>query len=84
MAMKDDLRAAVADETYVLVPRGHRGTSLIPLRVSLMARQEIDGPMRRRQASLRGLVEPRGPASERTCHTCGFRDRCGRAPSAEP
>lgn len=84
MAMEDELRATIADEAYVLVPREHRGTSPIPLPVSLMARQEIEDLMRRRNALLRGLVEPRRPASARTCRTCGSRDRCGRAPSAEP
>jgi CRISPR/Cas system-associated exonuclease Cas4 (RecB family) len=80
VAMEDELRATVADEAYVLVPRGRRGTSLIPLPVSLMAREEVDDLMRRRDALLRGLVEPRWPASERTCRACGFRNRCGREP----
>lgn len=80
MAMEDELHATVADEAYVLIPRGHRGTSLIPLPVKLMAREEVEDLMRRRDALLRGLVEPRWPASQRTCRACGFRDRCGRAP----
>jgi CRISPR/Cas system-associated exonuclease Cas4 (RecB family) len=80
MAMEDELHATVADEAYVLIPRGHRGTSLIPLPVNLMAREEVEDLMRRRDALLRGLVEPRWPASQRTCRACGFRDRCGRAP----
>jgi CRISPR/Cas system-associated exonuclease Cas4 (RecB family) len=84
LAMEAELRATVAAEAYVLVPRGHRGTSLTPLPVSLMARQEVEDLMRRRDALLRGLVEPRWPASDRTCSTCGFRDRCGRPPLAEP
>jgi CRISPR/Cas system-associated exonuclease Cas4 (RecB family) len=84
MAMEDELRAIVADEAYVLVPRRHRGTPLVPLPVSLMARQEVEDLMRRRDALLRGLVEPRWPASERTCSTCGFRSRCGWSSSAEP
>lgn len=84
VAMEDELRATVADQAYVLIPRGRRCTSLIPLPVSLMAREEVDDLMRRRDALLRGLVEPRWPASERTCRACGFRDRCGWAPKAAP
>ncbi len=70
MAMEDEMHATVADEAYVL----------IPLPVNLMAREEVEDLMRRRDALLRGLVEPRWPASQRTCRVCGFRDRCGRAP----
>ena len=80
MAMEDELHAIVADEAYVLIPRGPRGTSLIPLPVNLMAREEVEDLMRRRDALLRGLVKPRWPASQRTCRACGFRDRCVRAP----
>ena len=83
MTNPDALRAIVADEAYVLVPRRHRGASLVPLPVGLMARQEVEDLMRRRDALLRGLVEPRWPANERTCAGCGFRHRCGWAPSAE-
>lgn len=81
MAIEDELRATIADEAYVLVPRGYRRTSLIPLPVRLMARQEVEDLMRRRDALLRGLVEPRWPANERICRDCGFRERCGRARS---
>lgn len=63
MAMEDELRATVADETYVMVPRGRRGTSLAHLPVSLMAREVVEELIRRRDALLRGLVEPRWPAS---------------------
>jgi CRISPR-associated exonuclease Cas4 len=84
MAMVDALGATVADVAYVLVPRRHQGNSLVPLPVSLLARHEVEDLIRRRDALLRGLAEPRWPASERTCSACGFRERCGRAPSAEP
>lgn len=66
VAMEDELRATVADEACVMVPRGRRCTSLAHLPVSLMARQGVEELIRRRDALLRGLVEPSWPASERT------------------